>query len=414
MANRNVLCFIESNPIGFEVLKEAYLKGIYIVFVTSDLAYYEDKKQIQKKYIHEIIQIKDTSESDLITSILSSKYKKDQLLNVISLNDLHLPVAARVAEKLGVGLQSALSIEIPSNKYKFNKLLNYLEITTPNFCLTNAHNAFFTANKIGYPLVIKPINGTGSKFVKLIRDKHELSRYLDEMKSQKSFGRSMNRSDEYLIEEYIDGDLFSVEVMIQNGNPIIFGVTKRTLEGDPYFIEKESIFPIKNLNIPKLNNYIERIIEALGMKWGFAHIEFIYKKDIGLYFIEMNPRLPGGVIPKMISKYYNINLNEVAVNIYCGSMNNLNLVESNTLLKSYHFIPKVTGTINQIKIPSNHTIKYNVEEFKLLQNEGAFITDLNSNFCRLGYVIIKSNTLKKIDEKLNNVKNETSFNLIKE
>ncbi|MBL0339382.1 MAG: ATP-grasp domain-containing protein [Rhodospirillaceae bacterium] len=76
-----------------------------------------------------------------------------------------------------------------------------------------------------------------------------------------------------LIEEYIDGPEFSVEIM----DSLIIGITKKHLGPPPYFVEIGHDFPA-DISVDLADQISKIVIKALkkiGLTWGAAHVKFV-------------------------------------------------------------------------------------------------------------------------------------------
>ena len=111
------------------------------------------------------------------------------------------------------------------------------------------------------------------------------------------------------MQEYIQGEEYSVESLSMVDEISVIGVTKKYLGDLPYFLETGHDFPAM-LPAPLYSRIVKHVsmaLKAVGFSWGAAHIELRVRDGIP-YIIEINPRLAGGMIPKLVQEARGIDL----------------------------------------------------------------------------------------------------------
>src|SRR5699024_11118017 len=101
----------------------------------------------------------------------------------------------------------------------------------------------------------------------------------------------------------------------------------------------------------KLLKTIESICEDLGAKNVACHLELRYVRDTWK-LIELNPRISGGAMNRMIEEAYGINLMEETLKLFIGEEMNLKRRHENYIythyitVNAYGTLLKVTGKNN--------------------------------------------------------------------
>lgn len=401
------ILFVETNPIGLDVILEAKKLGYYVIFITSDLKYYLrgntlDKHPLGK--VDEIAEISSTYNTQVLINFIENNVSYKEIDAIITLNEMHSNVVAHLAEHFGVAGLNPQSADIARNKYLTRKLLSKFCIPSPNYQYAQTLDEIINVSEsIGYPIIIKPINGTGSLYVKVNHSKEEVIQHYEMSEKATSFSRSVPKKDGYLVEKFIEGDLISVETVSCNGHHKIIGITKRELEGYPYFIEVGSIFPSEIFQAKEIEMLTNKILDCLNFNFGFSHIEFILSAN-GPVFIEINPRLAGGVIPKLIELSYDINISSYLLNLYLQKSSNF-IFEPRKIAGSYHFTSPQKGFLSQVIGWDEITNGRLVQKALLNKNIGHKLNGLKSNFDRLGYVIIEGDSEKEVINEILRIKN---------
>ncbi len=148
---------------------------------------------------------------------------------------------------------------------------------------------FEAAKEIGFPLVLKPVDGAGSADTYMIPTFNELKRQLP----------ALIHVDEVSVEEFIQGQEFTYETIAINGTPVFEGMSRyepNTLDAR----QNEWISPIiqslPNLTAPhfrKARLMGQTAMKALGMGTGFTHMEWFLTDQGEVVFGEIACRSPG-------------------------------------------------------------------------------------------------------------------------
>ena len=101
---------------------------------------------------------------------------------------------------------------------------------------------------------------------------------------------------EYLIMDYLDGDEFSIEGLVQNGKFHIVGISEKFKLNGPFFIEKGDWSIPHSLNKKETDlivNYLKKCLKALKFNNCTFHAEIRFDKDGNPHLIDLGSR-PGG------------------------------------------------------------------------------------------------------------------------
>jgi biotin carboxylase len=146
-----------------------------------------------------------------------------------------------------------------------------------------------TAERIGFPLVVKPIAGAGSADTYRVDDAAELERVL----------QLTRHVQEVSVEEFVEGEEFTYDTVSIRGRPVYENVAQylprplvaRTDEG-----VSPIVVTIRDLRQRKLRDGIHlgrAVLGALGMGTGFTHMEWYLKADGEVVFGEIGCRPAG-------------------------------------------------------------------------------------------------------------------------
>lgn len=243
-----------------EVAKQAFLQG-YRVHV-----FCKDYPTPEARFAHSWTKLDCRSEFDLALRVARKLNPKAILFES---KNLLLPMQNFLASELGlkaVGVEAATS---SNSKIRLREALD--EDNVPNLPWRKAED--FEDSPIGFPLVIKPDLGTGSKGVRFIGSKQELSESDwrdEEIVNDESVG------DEMILEQYVEGRQFDVEGLASNEQYFPIIVVEEFYEASPpYFPPKWFYFnpPISDKMRTNLVDTTKRALKAFGVREGAWHCE---------------------------------------------------------------------------------------------------------------------------------------------
>jgi biotin carboxylase len=172
---------------------------------------------------------------------------------------------------------------------------------------------------IGFPVVVKPADGTGSRGVRLCCDPAEVRDHTAGLLARRRDERGRPVIPAVLVEEYIAGPEYSVETF---GTKVI-GITAKHLGPLPAFVECGHDFPASvALGPERLGAATVAALDVLGLGFGPAHTE-IRLGTAGPVVIEVNPRLAGGRIPTLVRLATGIDLVGATVDAAIGDAGSL-------------------------------------------------------------------------------------------
>lgn len=307
------MVFVESNTTGTGRLfvRAAVQRGFRPVLLTSDPAQYD--------YLHEqdltVVTI-DTSDQREVLDVCTSIKEGGGLVGIGSSSEYFAVTAAHVARKLKLPGTKASAIREARDKNRQRTCLGAAGIRIPQFrTVTSPKSAEAAAAELGPPVVVKPISGSGSVGVKLCADRREAAEHASFLLGQRTNERGLPAPRRVLVEEYVGGAEFSVEIL--SGK--VIGITRKHLGELPHFVEIGHDFPA---DIPRNDRRALRslgleAVEALGLDFGPAHVE-IRLGDDGPTVIEVNPRLAGGLIPELVRLAMGIDLISEIIGLLAG------------------------------------------------------------------------------------------------
>jgi carbamoyl-phosphate synthase large subunit len=221
---------------------------------------------------------------------------------------------SRELEKNGLKIlgTSSGSIDIAEDREKFGALLDKLKIPKPEYGTTKALNsAYKIANRIGYPVLVRPSYVLGGKAMQIVYSDDQLEDFFNE--AARFSGEHPILIDKFL-EEAREID---VDAICDGTDVYIAGIMQHIEEAGIHSGDSTSILPpvsINKENLKQIKKYTKEI--ALGLKViGLLNIQYAIKENI-VYVIEANPRASRTV--PFVSKTTGVPIAKIAAKIIAG------------------------------------------------------------------------------------------------
>ena len=217
------------------------------------------------------------------------------------LDSMHVPV---------LGTQPKY-IDEAEDREKFDEMLEKLNIKRPKGkAVWSVKEGIEEANKLEYPLLVRPSYVLGGQGMEITRNEIDLVRYLTD-----AFIK--DTKNPVLIDRYLGGRELEVDAICDGTDVLIPGIMEHLERAGVHSGDSISIYPPQN--VPQ--HIIDKIVDvtyriALELKViGMINIQFIEFRD-ELYIIEVNPR-SSRTVP-YITKVTNVPVIDIATNIMLG------------------------------------------------------------------------------------------------
>ncbi len=176
------------------------------------------------------------------------------------------------------------------DKGAMKEVLDRAGLRTPRYRrATNPREVEAAAEAIGFPLIIKPIAGAGSADTYRVGDAGELQTVLPRVR----------HVPEMSVEEFIEGEEYTYDTIGADGNLFYENVAwyrpKPLIARSVEWISPQTI-TLRDFAAPTLRPGIElgrSVLQALGFRTGFTHMEWFLKPDGEAIFGEIGARPPG-------------------------------------------------------------------------------------------------------------------------
>lgn len=256
-----------------------------------------------------------TTDKDAVLEV-AQKEKVDGVLAYAS--DPAAPTAAYVAEKLGLLTNPAESVEILCNKDRFREFLRKNGFNTPAAGgFTDKTTAKAEIDSFRFPVIIKPVDSSGSKGATVLHDKVGLDEALD-------FAFSFSRSKRIIIEEFIEKNhpyLIGGDIFVYGGEVILWGLMNCHRDGrvNPLVPVGKSFPPkLSGADYSAVKDCLDKLVHALGLQAGSVNVELVVDKNGRVWPIDIGPRAGGNMIPDLLGMIFGVDIVEMSVKAAMG------------------------------------------------------------------------------------------------
>jgi len=235
-------------------------------------------------------QIRSFADEDGVVNAAVEVARRVRIDRVACLWEPLMVMAARIRERLGLPGMTVEQTLPFRDKETMKQVLDRAGVRTPRHTRADtADQVREAAERIGYPLIIKPIAGAGSKDTHRVNDAAELEAVL----------RDTQHVREVSVEEFIDGEEFTFDTVCANGTIGFYNICSyrprpliaRQLE----WVSPQTV-ALRNPDVPYLaagKQLGEAVLKAMDFRTGFTHMEWYLKSDGEAVFGEIAARPPG-------------------------------------------------------------------------------------------------------------------------
>ena len=229
-------------------------------------------------------------EAAVAAEVARWKPKGGPIERVESMWEPTMLLAARIREAVGaVGMTVAETVPF-RDKGAMKAVLDAAGVRTPRHHRTKtAEGCREAAERIGFPLIVKPIAGAGSADTYKVRDKAELEKVLPRLR----------HVEEVSVEEFIEGEEFTFDTICAGGKILYHNVSwyrpnpliARSVE----WVSPQTI-ALRDPGASRLAPGValgRAVIKALGYQAGYTHMEWFLTPKGEAVFGEIGARPPG-------------------------------------------------------------------------------------------------------------------------
>lgn len=336
--------------------------------------------------------------ADIVNEETMLKIARDEHVDGVihPCSEVSMAVMGRINDELGLSGISREQAICATNKHLMRKAFEKGNAPSPKSILAqDAEDAWSRLqNEFDTDAILKPSRNSGSRGIA------KVSRNMDKGDFIRAYDESLSESRDHsvLIEQFIEGPEFSIEMIVWQGDIHVLTVTDKKTTGAPHFVELGHNQPscFSATDVETLKAAAVAGVKALGVNNCACHAEAKLMNGKA-YLMEVGARLGGDFISTELTHLSTgIDMVAAAIDVALGVEPDLSAKEDPKGVCVRYFCPK-PGKLVSI---SNTEVLNNphVYLWEIYPKEGDVIPAVTSSLCRSGHVIVTEKTPQKAIE----------------
>jgi len=323
-------------------------------------------------------------------------------------SDPAAPTQAYVANKMGLPGNPYASVEILARKDLFREFLSKHDFLVPksnSFYDLNEAYAWFESLK--KPVIVKPVDSSGSKGVSKIEARSQLADAFD-------YALQFSREKKVVVEEFFTRDGYQVagDGFVVNGK-LVF----RCWANEHFdklcknFVPIGESFPsiMSTFTQEQAHRETERLLALLNIQNGALNFDYHYDKEGHFSFLELGPRNGGNLIPEVIKYATGVDLIKYTVESAIGNdCSDLAMKEVQGYYSSYIVHAVKSGIVQEFWY--SEKMKSCIVEEDIFVNIGDKVEMFSGSNHTLGTMILKYDSIEEMLHMMDNM--EEHFKVI--
>lgn len=355
-------------------IKTAHKHGFYTVlcdYLPDNPGQYEADK----------FYLVSTTDKDAVLKVALDE-KVDGILAYAS--DPAAPTAAYVAEKMGLPTNPYQAVETLCNKDKFRAFLKENGFNTPvamGYSDKNVDNSIFSL-----PVIVKPVDSSGSKGATVLRDWNDLDKALD-------FAFSFSRSHRVIVEEFIEKKheyLIGGDIFVNDGKVVLWGLLNchRDNTVNPLVpVGKSYPLLLDKDDEDSVHTTLQSMVDKLGLKFGSVNVELVVDKNNRVWPIDVGPRAGGNMIPDLLGMIFGADVVEMAVLAAMGEQLNCEIGEGTPFYATHNLHTNQKGIYKGIEF--SEELEKRIVKKCLYKKDGDKVEFFDNAAKALGIIFMK-------------------------
>ncbi len=372
-----------------DLIQAALARGDTFTFLTADLGFYMQQSAVAPllTQARAYIEVPGFDAALLKPRVLAS-HAQCPFDAILCLLDIRLIETAQIAQWLQLKYLNLESAVLLRDKFNVRTRLQACGIAQPSFALATSNEELQQAvDQIGLPVLIKPADGYGSQNVVVLQTELDLDPFMspldDMLPSRADYGLGVKANDRLLVEQYMPGIVIGCDTLTHNGQHQLLGINEKIFFEPPSFAIQGGCFTPNQGQFEPIERYVFALLDAVKFDWGATHIELMISNH-GLQLIEINPRLVGAKIPRLMSYALHRSIHSDLIDLHLGHP-----------LAPYEQTPDVavtrwmvsdrSGVLDTVECPV--TSDPRICAVEILKNSGDHVRQPMDNADRIGYVM---------------------------
>ena len=339
------------------------------------------------------------------------KFAKEKNVNGVltAATDFSVLTMSYIAQEMRLPGINYASAQLIKNKAKVCKCLfdAHADDTGYSFEITSLEEAREVLPKIKFPIMMKPVDGSGSRGASKVERPENFEKACE-------FAMSGSISHRAVAEPFVDGKEYGVESFVENGEIHVLAVMQKDMTQPPYYAELGHAIPsgLPGAVEERIKDCVKKALIAMNVNYGSVNMDILVSEDYSVHIVDVGARMGGNLIGSHIIP--------IGTGVdYMGNMIKAAVGDETDL--SHIFKPKSVAT--KLLALSPGVVKklpdfYGLEKQYGVKIEhhlhiGDEITPYRTNLDGCGYVVATGSEVKEAIALAAKVKNEINTTIVR-
>lgn len=361
------------------------------------------------QHVADIFYQTSTTNKDAVLKIA----KKEQVEGVLAYaSDPASPIAAYIAERLGLPTNPLWAVETMSEKHLFRRHLEDRGFPHPRahefFVKDEIDDVWRTIADLERPIVVKPTDSSGSKGVSIVTDQAEFARAVEA-------ASAISRNGILIAEEYIEKTypyVIGGDVFVVNGQIRFWGLMDCVRDQRVALVPTGKMAPtgLMEERTIQVKRVLQDLVDSLDIQFGELNVEVMIGAEGVPYVIELGSRAGGNMIPVQLSDASGLDL--VAANVMCAMGDIPKKIDFDRPNGAYatHVLHSLEqGIYDSLKI--DDVLSPHVYRTVMYAKKGDRIEPFNGANKALGIVFMKFDSPQQMNDKISRINDHIRISL---
>ncbi len=366
------------------VIKEAVKLGYYTLAVDGN----PNAVGFAHANEHAVINIVDKeacleyAKSKAIDGVLTAATDYGVLTTSYIAENLHLP-----------GLKYNVA-ELIKNKYQVRRKLfeEKVDDAEQAYEVNSTTDLMMLSEKIQYPVMVKPCDGSGSRGAGRVDSKEAFSDAC-----QAAMDSSITHRAE--VESFITGHEYGAESLVVNGEVHVLAVMKKWMTEPPYYAELGHAIPsgLSSELEKRVVSIVTKAITVLGINHGSVNMDMIITDEGKVYIIDIGARMGGNMIgPWLIPCGSGIEYISNMLKVCVGDAPDFTAGEKTSVATK--LLAFGGGVVSDLSCIEKYETDENVSIVHHM-NIGDVVNEYHTNLDGCGYILVKDSDVVIAEQK---------------
>lgn len=312
---------------------------------------------------------------------------------VSSGTDVCMPSLGKICDELQLPGISYACATVCSNKYLMQKTFQNHGVPSAFFLQAGSLSEVkAAARKIGYPLVVKAVDSSGSRGIQAAFTPEDVQPAWEN-------ARQVARGETVLVESMLQGEEFGCQIIVDKGEVLRVLPHNDIVTPPPVSVPIGHSCPfLGSLEVVEQTAAVcARAVQALGIEQAVCNVDLMLTEN-GVFVLELGARIGATGIPEIMQTHYGLDLYQIALDMALGR--SVTWDEGQGPACAYHVLHSpLSGVVREICLPQSAMQAPGVQEVRIDVVPGDRVRCFHVGPDRIGHVLTSGDTVAEAEQR---------------